>query len=81
MPFAEGEAVILLKQENGRLHGELRKEVAERKALKNWIEWFLVDEMEIDYETAVFHVIGCKKCWIDWDARGIHLCDDYKPEE
>lgn len=80
MPFAEGEAVILLKQENGRLIAENARARAEGKALEDWVTYFLHEELDVDYSD-LDHVSGCKKCWIDWNARGMHLCDDYEKSD
>jgi len=80
MTFIEGDAVLYLKRENGRQIEELRKQEAEYDELRAWIVHFLIEELEVSYD-AFDHVIGCKRCFVDWEARGIRLCDDYDSEE
>lgn len=80
MTFAEGDAVVYLKQVNGSLHEQLRKEEAEHAKLRDWVTHFLAEELELDYQEEIPHFIGCRKCWIDWEARGIKFCLDYERE-
>lgn len=77
MPFAEGDAVILLKQSNGRLIAENARVRAERKELWDWVCWFLVEELEVNYAD-LDHVIGCRKCFVNWTDRNIYLCEEGK---